>query len=82
MSLKKRFCLGRDRRTPIAARSFADLSSASGLEELGLEEAYVRFATRMERWERSATRCSRGKRRTLTEAKAEELVSMDGRMAG
>jgi len=34
----------------------------------------------MERWGRSATRWSRGIRRMLTEAKAEELVSMDGCM--
>jgi len=82
MSLKKRFYLGWDGRTPIAARSFADLSSASGLVELGLEEADGRFEVRMERWEKSATRYSRGIRQRLTEEKAEELVRMDRRMTG
>lgn len=81
MSLKRRFYLGWDGRTPIAARSFADLSSASGLVELGPEEADARFEMRTERWERSTTRYSRGIRRRLTEAKGEELVSKDGRMA-
>lgn len=81
MSLKRRFYLGRDGRTPIAARSFAVLSSASGLVEFGLEEAYVRFEMRTERWERSTTRYSRGIRGRLTEAKGEELVSMEGRIA-
>lgn len=81
MSLKKRFYLERDERTPIAARSFRDLSSASGRVELGVEEVYVRFEVRMERWERSGTRYSRGIRRRLTEAKAEELVRKDERIA-
>ena len=50
--------------------------------ELGLEEAYVRLEMRVERWGRSATRCSRGIRRALTEMEAEGLMSMDGSMAG
>src|SRR5258706_1268024 len=74
MSLKKRIYLGRDGRTPIAARSFADLSCASGPVELGLEKAYVRFEMRMERRGRSSTGYSRGMRGRLTGAKTEELV--------
>lgn len=82
MSLKKRSYLGWERRTPTAARSFADLSFASGPLELAPEEAYVRLETRVERQERSATRCSRRVRRALAEMKAEGLVSTEGSMAG
>ena len=76
MSLKKRFYLGRDGRTPIAARSFADLSWASGLVELGLEEANVRLEMGMERWGSSIARYSRGIRGRPTGAKTEGLVRM------
>jgi hypothetical protein len=88
-SLEKDVCAGHEferetvygwnRRTPTAARSFADLSSASGLVELvGPEELYVRPGTRTGRWERRATRWSRGIRRMSTEGLV--ITKTKGRM--